>query len=99
MCIKISFRNTERFIAFFTFNFFRVLIFTLRDENFFSLNLANGVPKNPSFHTDFKNVNSKKCTKKLLAKCFSNKKLGKPQKNRVLGLFLSALFTKVKCTI
>ncbi len=28
----------------------------LRDENFFSLIRSNGVSKNPSFHTDFKNV-------------------------------------------
>jgi hypothetical protein len=29
----------------------------LRDENFSYLNGSNGVSKNPSFHTDFKNVN------------------------------------------
>ncbi len=29
----------------------------LRDENFFSLNRSNGASKNPSFRTDFKNVN------------------------------------------
>jgi hypothetical protein len=28
----------------------------LRDENFFSLNKSIGVSKNPSFHTDDKNV-------------------------------------------
>ncbi len=28
----------------------------LWDENFFSLIRSNGVSKNPSFHTDFKNV-------------------------------------------
>ncbi len=42
----------------------------LREENFFSLNRSNGASKNPSFHTDFKNVHMtvKSAHKKVLAK-------------------------------
>ena len=43
----------------------------LCDENFFSLIRSNGVSKNPSFHTDFKNVHMtfvKSAPKKSLAR-------------------------------
>ncbi len=70
----------------------------LRDENFFSLNRSNGASKNPSFHTDLKNVHMtvKSAHKKVLAKrlFYTNwKKLVFWAK-----LFLGALFTKIICT-
>jgi hypothetical protein len=41
----------------FDFLFNKMYTLTLLcDENFFSLIWLNGVSKNPSFHTDFKNV-------------------------------------------
>jgi hypothetical protein len=46
----------------------------LRDKHFFSSNMANGVSKNPSFHTDLENLNLffvKRAPKKVLAKKLS----------------------------
>jgi hypothetical protein len=56
--IKTVFRNFERFLPFLTFfSSQKSSLSLLRDENFFSLNRSNGASKNPSFLTDFKNVN------------------------------------------
>ncbi len=65
----------------------------LRDENFFSLIRSNGVSKNPSFHTDFKNV-SMTLVKNAPKKSFAQKPIffGK-------NLFLGAHFTKVICAL
>jgi hypothetical protein len=70
----------------------------LRDENFISSNMANGVSKNPSFHTDFRNVNLifvKSAPKNVLGKnCFV------PEKSFFwTNLFLSALFTFLKSVL
>ncbi len=62
----------------------------LRDENFFSLMRSNEVLKNPSFHTDFKNVHM------TLVKSAPKKSFA--QKTDFLVFFLGALFTKVICT-
>ncbi len=69
----------------------------LRDKNFFSSNMANGISQNSSFHTDFKNVHlialkvhPKNCLPK---KCFANWKIGQvPEKS----FFWAKLF---KCTL
>ncbi len=70
----------------------------LWDENFFSLIWSNGVSKNLSFHTDFKNVNMtfvKSAPKKSFAKKndFSISRIVFWLKH-----FLGALFTQVICT-
>jgi hypothetical protein len=84
---KTVFRNFERFLPFLTFfSSQKSSLSLLRDENFFSLNRSNGASKNPSFRTDFKNVNLtlvKVHPKKVLAKklfyqlkiCLSPKKI------------------------
>jgi hypothetical protein len=59
-------------------------------KTFFSLNMANGVSKNPTFHTDFKNVN-------LIILIKSAPKQNFSQKTVLPKLFVGALFTKVKC--
>ena len=51
----------------------------LRDENFFSLNRSNGASKNPSFRTDFKNLDM------IFVK--SEPKKSFAQKNNFLGLW------------
>jgi hypothetical protein len=77
----------------------------LGDKNFFSLIRSNGVSKNPSFHTDFKNVHMT-LVKSAPKKSFGQKtvlpieNLSYVLKKSVfwLKLFLGALFTKVICT-
>jgi hypothetical protein len=55
---KLFFDIFERFLPFLTFfSSQKSSLSLLRDENFFSLNRSNGASKNPSFRTDFKNVN------------------------------------------
>jgi hypothetical protein len=49
------FRNIERFVAFLTFKLSKSIHCPFK--TFFSVNMANGVLKNLSFHTDFKNIN------------------------------------------
>jgi hypothetical protein len=62
--------------------------------------MANGITKNPSFHTDFKNVNLilvKSAPKKVFAKkLFCHLKYWlSPKKSVILGkTFLGALFIK-----
>ncbi len=76
-----------------------------RDKNFFSLNRSNGVSKNPSFHTDFKNVQMslvKSASKNFfLPKIyFTNWKFARDLKKKSVfwaKLFLCALFTNVIC--
>jgi hypothetical protein len=69
-------------------------------ENFFSLNRSNGISKNRSFRTDFKNVHMT-LVKSAPKESFSQKRfyldfsIGKII--FWLKLFLGALFTKVTC--
>ncbi len=74
---------------------------------FFSLirSHGHGVSKNPSFHTDFKNVHMtfvKSAPKKSLSQktVLPIENLTKSLKNRFFGqnFFLGALFAKVMCT-
>jgi hypothetical protein len=57
--IKNLFEILSGFLHFLTFSKSQTQTqkFLLRDENFFSSNMANVLSKNPYFHTDFKNVN------------------------------------------
>jgi hypothetical protein len=74
-------------------------LFYIWDENFFSFNRSNGVSKNPSFYTYFKNVHLtlvKVHPKKFCLKNFAHLSIYK--KVFWLKLFLGALFTKIKFT-
>jgi hypothetical protein len=80
MCIKFYKGNENlRFPVLIKNHFFKIWsgflhflsLSRLRDVNFFSSNVANGISKNLPFHTDFKNVSLasvKSASKKVLDK-------------------------------
>jgi hypothetical protein len=86
------FRNFERFLSFLTFQ--QSSLSLLRDEKFFSLNRSNGASKNPSFRTDFKNVQMT-FVKSAPKKIFSQKTILPIEKIGFLGkTFFGCTFYK-----
>ncbi len=74
---KNFFPNIEWLVPFWTIYFIKVTLTLLWDENCLSLNRLNEVSKNPSFHTNFKNVHLT-LVKSAPQKCFA-------QKNKFFG--------------
>jgi hypothetical protein len=90
---KPFFKILSGFLSFLTFNFSKSIHF-LRDKNFFP-NMANRVPKNPSFHSDFNNVYFIIAKKTILL----IENLQKSQKIRFLAKHFECTFqNKVNCT-